>query len=223
MIVYFFCGALCSAASIQSSVQEAQNRGYETLVFTLDTNPFTANHTRDLETYRAAILEKSSLETQRIYFAFSGGAKFATKLALDPSTQAQGLFLLDPVDGPPPVGGDLKKFPVYLEGSAPLLWRNHSGSPKESLLRILSTELGEKPGYTGVPCVPAKYGSAWFSNQMGARAEETFRFAGVGHLDVLDVKPPFPMRNLCPSGKSSDTSLTPQQVAQKFGAFLDEI
>lgn len=227
MIVFFFCGALCTAASLQAYVDQARARGHETRVLELDVNPITADHSRDLRSFGAAVREATAdaPASKRVFFAFSGGAKFAARLAAERDTGVDGLFLLDPVDGPPPFNRPSTRYPVLLESVGPAwrLARSDGGPRMPARLRIVRTEFGEKAGFTGVPCVPSAYGSKWFSERLGAEDDETTTVAGVGHLDALSRKPSLPARSLCPSGGEEASRAATDAVASDFGAFLEGI
>jgi len=226
MSVIFFCGALCSAASLQGYVDAAATRGLDTRVLLLDTNPLSADHGRDLEIYRAAV--DAEIERSRAagrsedvsFFAYSGGAKFATRIAQD--TQVKGLFLLDPVDGPPPGSQPSARFPVYL-GEIDASWRR-AGSQNASLppagLRIVRTEKGEQKGFTGTACVTPAYGPRLFAERLGATSTEQLTLEQVGHLDVL-FKGPGLLGVVCPRGSAAAKEAQRARALEAWEGFLD--
>jgi hypothetical protein len=150
------------------------------------------------------------------FFAFSSGAKFAARIAQD--TPVEGMFLLDPVDGPPPGNRPSERFPVFLD-EADAAWRTLSTAPdaarKPAVLRILSTELGERPGFTGTPCVTPAYGSGFFAERLGAQAAERVDIDDSGHLDVLFQSAGL-LGAVCPRGGNPDGART-----QSLAGFQD--
>jgi pimeloyl-ACP methyl ester carboxylesterase len=227
MLAFFFCGALCTAGSLSEFSEVAARAGYTTQVFELDTNPFTANHPRDLTRYRDAIVGAISKDpdSTRIYFGYSAGSKFAASLASEVDTAVDGLFLLDPVDGPPPLQKNFIRFPVFLENISPN-WRQlrpKETNARQSVFKILNTELGERAGFGGVPCVSEKYGHRWFARRMGAQANETFELKEAGHLDPLSRQPGFPGNMACPAGSKDAAREARERALEQFSQFLAEI
>lgn len=227
MLAFFFCGALCSAGSLSEFTEVAERAGYTTQVFELDTNPFTANHERDFTQYREAIAAAISEapEAARIYFGYSAGSKFAARLASEVDTAVDGLFLLDPVDGPPPLQKDFVRFPVFLENISPS-WRQlrtQESKTHPSVFKILNSELGERAGFGGVPCVSANYGPRWFAQRMGAQANETFELKSAGHLDPLSRQPRFPGNLACPAGSKDAATKARKNALDQFSEFLASI
>lgn len=228
MHIVFFCGALCSAASLSGYTDLAKSKGFATAVVVPNTNPLTANHARDLERMReeveasrAAFERQNGVAPSLSFFAFSGGAKFAARIAQD--TRVEGLFLLDPVDGPPPVSRPSPRFPVYLDEASPA-WRvlgSDSGDPRApAALRIVATELGEQPGFTGTPCVTPAYGPSLFAERLGALPGESVELPGAGHLDAL-FRGAGPLGAVCPRGSAPEAARA-QSVAA-FEGFLNEV
>lgn len=227
MLAFFFCGALCSAATLSVYTEKASTAGFTIRVLELDTNPFTADHQRDLAKYRNIVLQDIARDPNavRVFFGYSAGAKFAARLASEGETAVDGVFLLDPVDGPPPLQRNLTKFPVFLESVTPI-WRNMRGKSQgeyPSALKILHTELGERGGFGGVPCVSRAFGHLWYTQRMGAQAHETVRLENVGHLDPLSWRPNFPGNLACPGGTQQAAVQAREYALDAFEAMLTEI
>jgi hypothetical protein len=228
MLFVFFCGALCSAASLAGYVSAAEEKGFATTVVVPDTSPFTADNGRDLSRMREAIAQESERfarangrQPELSFFAFSGGAKFAARIAQD--TGVEGLFLLDPVDGPPPNSRPSDRFPVYLD-QVDASWRTVGGAAgvarEPAALRIVSTELGERRGFTGTPCVTPAYGPRLFAERLGALASEGVEIADAGHLDVL-FRDAGLLGSVCPRGGNREAARS--SALGEFKDFLAQL
>jgi pimeloyl-ACP methyl ester carboxylesterase len=227
VLAFFFCGALCTAASVSVYTERASSAGFAIRVFELDTNPFTADHQRDLAKFRSDVLEDiaNNPYSARLFFGYSAGAKFAARLASEDETAADGVFLLDPVDGPPPLQKNLTRFPIFLEAVTPA-WRNlrkKNQSDSPSALKILHTEFGERGGFGGVPCVSRTFSHLWYAERMGARADESVLLDNVGHLDPLSQRPAFPGNIACPGGTQEAAAQARENALGSFEALLTEI
>ena len=215
MLIAFICGALCNAEQLSDFVSKAQDRGLETQVYIPKAGLLDANHTRDLLKIQEDIDQKLSEKSQPLaFFAFSAGGKFATKIAL--TRDVKGVFLLDPVDGPPPFQKESERFPIFLKDATPA-WRDKGTGP--AVLSIVRTELGEKNGLGGAPCVTKAFGSGWFATQLGAAPSEIQEIKDAGHLDTF-AKPPALGRLVCPKGNSKTA---PQEAVAAFESFLTKM
>lgn len=142
-----------------------------------DTNPFTANHLRDMNQYQNDLEKFLPLNSEGVVlFAYSGGAKFAARLALD-NKSVRGIFLMDPVDGPPPFTNDELKFPTVLKPDTPQL---------DIPVFIIKSERGGLPGFLGVPCVSKGNGPDHFVSFVDPAKLQFYTAPGASHLDFLE-------------------------------------
>jgi Chlorophyllase enzyme len=220
MFIAFFCGAFCAAPQIANYTDKAAQKGYEIEVFLPDAGLFTANHSRDLQTYEnsltARIAKSTSPETKQMaFFGFSMGGKFAAKLAQ--TFDVKGVFLIDPVDGAPPFQKVTDRFPLFLQNPNPN-WRDKGNGTAS--LTIINSSLGQKPGFGGQPCVPVDHGSQWFAAQLGAQTSEQTQIEDAGHLDMLSKVPGLGAL-VCPKG--SDAKKAQDKAVQLFESFLNEL
>jgi pimeloyl-ACP methyl ester carboxylesterase len=218
MFIAFVCGAMCSASQLVNYTSLAKQKGFDWEVYVPDVNAITADNARDLIAFRKSIearLNKNGVAAAEpaALFGFSVGGKFAAKLSQD--LDVKGLFLLDPVDGPPPFQKVSARFPIYLENANPG-WRDKPSGTAH--LAVVRTQLGELPGFGGVACVPKEHGSAWFSKQLGASGEENFEIKNAGHLDILNK--PGLAALICPKGTNKAAEGDALKI---FEGFLEKL
>ncbi len=141
-----------------------------------NTNPFTANHMINMKEYQIDFQAFSQKNTAGVVlFAYSGGGKFAAKLAQE-NANVQGVFLIDPVDGPPPFTNDENRFPTVLKEDSPIF---------KMPFVIVKSELGSSPGLFGIPCVPPNYGPEHFARFVEPIKLKFYLQEGASHLDFL--------------------------------------
>lgn len=183
-----------------------------TEVFLPDINPFTADHVRDysLLQKRLAVIEANHPGVKFLMFGFSIGGKHAARFAKENPENVAGLFLVDPVDGGPPVVENSKKFPVFIPKSiAPYL---------DTVTRIVESEFGGAPGFAGQACVTAKYGPDHFAQAITEGKLERFTLQGASHTDMLARPVTFFARFVCAKGTAqpSDTLSKTKSLWQDF-------
>jgi hypothetical protein len=143
-----------------------------------DASPFTGNHQRDYLRMRESFENLSSRSPAGVViFAYSVGGKFAARLALE-KQEVKGLFLVDPVDGAPPLFGDKDRYPDFLKANL----TENLAIPTF----ILASEQGEQGGFLGIPCVPQARGPKHFE---GFISKEWLTFkviSGASHIDFLE-------------------------------------
>lgn len=145
----------------------------------IDTNPLTANHQREISELRKKF---GTIEPEKtLYVGYSVGGKFAARLSLDAIEAGRppfGLFLIDPSGGQPPLQKNSDRFPELI------------GLDNEPVARALKTviigsELGTAPGPFGVPCVNPTHSSSFFKAIFGSAL--VFSLPNAGHLDFIEL------------------------------------
>jgi hypothetical protein len=182
------------------------------VVFTVDYNPLTANHVRDYKKLQKFYRELSPRAPHGVVlFGYSATAKFAARLARD-EMNVRGLFLLDPVDGAPPMCGQ-KKFPTFLFDGAPLI---------SVPTAIVSSEYGEAKGLMKAACVPAGNGSQHFVEHVDASVLEWVRVEKAGHLAFMNPPMAFVARAICHPGKRKAKDVV-REAVEVWDRFLERI
>lgn len=178
--VIWIGGAETKQESFKSYLEALKDRGFNSIEFSsVDTNPFSANHQKEIVELRKKFASNDAEKT--LYVGYSIGGKFAARLALDAAESGrfpQGLFLLDPVGGQPPLQRDSNRFPDLI------------GAENEPVGRsvrtlIVSSELGTAAGAFGMPCVSPSYSSAFFKSIFTSSRSVSLK--NVGHLDFIDL------------------------------------
>ena len=169
-------GAQTTEQNFEPYIEATELAPSQVLIRLPDTNPFSANHARDIKNYQIDVQKFSEQNADGIVlFAYSGGGKFAAKLAQD-NPQVRGIFLLDPVDGPPPFTKDDAKFPTILK----------DGAAKFNIpVFIVKSERGGLPGFLGVPCVTPGMGPDHFASYVSPEKLQFYTAPGASHLDFL--------------------------------------
>jgi hypothetical protein len=172
---YFFTkNSFMSEENIKSYMDLANATGAIKTVFSVDFNPLTANHVRDLKLMRESLLEFSKQATDGvILFGYSATSKFVAKLAAEVEN-IKALFLIDPVDGTPPFCAK-KNFPVFLTNDT------HISVPTW----IVKSDFGTQPWTLNQTCVPKDFGADFFSKHIEAAKLKFIQIAGSGHTDFL--------------------------------------
>ncbi len=181
-------------------------------VFTVDYNPLTANHVRDYQKlqkfYRGLV---ARAQHGVVLFGYSATEKFAARLARD-EVNARGVFLLDPVDGAPPMCGE-KKFPTFLFDGAPLI---------SVPTAIVSSEYGESKWLMNAACVPSGKGSEHFVEHVNGAFLERVRVEKAGHLAFMNPPMAFVARAICHPGKRKAKDVVWEAV-EVWDRFLERI
>jgi pimeloyl-ACP methyl ester carboxylesterase len=218
MLLVLVCGALCNAQSFGDLLTIAQERGLETKVLIPNIISLNGSYRKDLETFRGEISALAATNKEMIFAGYSGGGKFAARLAMD--FPVKGLFFMDPVDGPPPRQTDEERFPTLLKEVTPA-WRTLLSKETPAKLFILKSDKGELPGFGNIPCAPKEKGTAWFQERLGAAVEETELLENAGHLEFMSKGPAWPLTGFCPG--SGDKSSVLARTASAFSNFLDSV
>jgi pimeloyl-ACP methyl ester carboxylesterase len=160
-------------------------------IFTVDYNPLTANHVRDYDRLKKFYRDLGPrADNGVVLMGYSATAKFAARLARDEG-HVRGLFLMDPVDGAPPMCG-AAKFPTFLTDDAP---------PISVPTTILSSEYGESKWLMNAACVPPGNGADHFAEHVDAGLLEMVRVERAGHLDFMNPPMAIVARMICHPGK----------------------
>ncbi|NRA66112.1 MAG: alpha/beta hydrolase [Pseudobacteriovorax sp.] len=174
--------------------QIATEFGWETEHFHISMEPLRANHIRSYRELRRFIESLDDQYSSITILGYSIGGKFAARAARDLSI-VDSVFLLDPVDGGPPILPRLwPHLPVFM---TPL--RGQIEKPSW----IIETEFAQNKGESRLRCVNRQLGAQHFSKYV-LEPQLTFRFiADAGHLEV--IRPPNdnyedPVLDTCPSG-----------------------
>ena len=196
---YVFVAGLMSGAKNYAPYLAATNASAEQIVFLqFDQSPFSANHVRDYAKMKESYEQLEAHSPGGIVlFGFSAGSKFAFRLAEDHASSARALFLLDPVDGGPPLFSNKTIFPDFIDDNSREL---------EIPTVFLETEFGPKPAMLGLSCVPAKKGPQHFAPHINPALLKRVFLAGAGHPDFL--YPPVNPLTAIGCGKSQVNSET---------------
>ena len=208
----FIAGLLSGPKNYEPYIKATGATQDQTLFLEFDQSPFSANHVRD---YAKMNLAYEQLEARSpggvVLFGFSAGSKFAFKLAQDHST-ARALFLLDPVDGGPPIFSNNKTFPDFA----------NSTSYQLSIPTVfLETEFGPKM-MMGLACVPAKKGPDHYAPHFQPAHITRIFLPGAGHPDFL-YPPVNPLAKMGCGKSQVDSQTVRAQTLSVWNDFLAKL
>jgi Chlorophyllase len=211
----FVCGAFCNEESFSSYVNKAKNVGYKTKVLIPNTSPISSNYNNDFNKFKTQIetlliSEEKPNEVEFVFAGYSAGGKFAAKLASEFTTK--GLYLMDPVDGPPPFQEKSDRFPALLES---FKWVK-----KDINVKLVFSEFGQTKGFGGVACVPEQYGHTWFTEKLQLETKNIAQIQKAGHFSFHTNAPKFPLSLTCKAGENKDAG---SESFNLFENFLSEI
>lgn len=216
-VILWIRAGLAEPPQFDQYLKELQGFSVDVVHFHIPMQFWNVNHLRDMK--RAALVYKRLIEEyERIHiFGYSIGGKFAAKLALtDPgkSNKLKSLFLLDPVDGGPPI------FP-YLWPHMPVFFTGHEMIPIKTYL--LETEFGSVSNNRwGFACVNKKLGAAHFRAILDPARVTEYYLRGAGHLQVIEklaIDPGNATENNCTKGPKHREQIIPE-AAQFFKSYL---
>ncbi len=194
---YFFTkNSLMSDANIQAYTDTVPKFNTVQTIFTVDFNPLTANHVRDLKKIREALQEFSKKATEGIVlFGYSATSKFVAKLASE-NFNIKALFLIDPVDGTPPFSSK-QNFPIFLDENTQI------NVPTS----IVQSEFGTQPWMLGLPCVPEGLGAEFFAQHVNPNLLKFVKIPGSGHIDFMSPPVSKMVEATCKAGTAVKTQV----------------
>lgn len=198
-------------ANYSPYLAEAHRQGSESRFFLVDSHLLGANHVRDRVRLETEFADFAARNPQGVVvFAFSIGAKFAARLALEHDA-VKGLFLVDPVDGGSPVFRDETRFPDFLPADAGII---------EVPTVILESEHGATPVMLGMSCVPPDVGPNRFAQHVSPDLLERRYFPRLGHVSFL-APPLLPLAKWgCAPGKPRVGEIGVDLGAKAWAEFL---
>ena len=181
----------------------------ESIHFHITINPLMANHVRDYRNLRKQVQELGQKYSRVYTFGYSIGGKFSARLARD-EPEIRGAFLLDPVDGGPPI------FPRRFSHLPVFFKRNSTIIQKPTW--VLETEFAQKPNSTiGLRCVNYKLGAKHFLRYISRKKRQYHLVEDAGHLQLIEALSPESMEEVghdaCPAGSRSLDDIMEESIA----------
>lgn len=176
--VIFIRAGLATPDQLSPYAQAAQEQGYFVRHFHIPMGLLSADHERDHELLVRELETLKSLGERLILFGYSIGGKFAARVALDHPDDLKGSFLLDPVDGGPPI------FP-RLWPQLPVFFRRGERGEITVPTHIVATQFGEARGPSGLRCVNRGLGARHFGSFVRSDKLSTHFLWDAGHLDLI--------------------------------------